>query len=112
MPSQPQRLSVDPPRGGVPRGPQARSFAQNGEPNIPFLVKIKSMSMSKSTPAAVTSYPEIESADLEAARRFLTANRDEDRRALPAALPGDPKGPTLRNGITRARFRSAAKAGH
>lgn len=69
------------------------------------------MSKSASTPSPSVVYPEIDRSDLEAVRRFLTAHRDEDRRARPPGLPGDPKGTTLRHGITRARLRSSTKAG-
>lgn len=56
------------------------------------------------------SLPEIEDSDLKAARQFLTALRDEERRARALHIPLDSKqGVTVRNGITRARHRSAAK---
>jgi hypothetical protein len=70
-----------------------------------------SMSTSKPAPAPCTAPPEIDQSDLNAVRRFLTSYRDEQRSAGPITLPGDPKGPTLRIGITRARLRSAAKNG-
>lgn len=54
--------------------------------------------------------PEIDDSDLKAARQFLTSLRDEERRARALRIPLDPKqGVTVRNGITRARHRSAAK---
>lgn len=58
--------------------------------------------------------PEIQPADLDAVRRFLTADRDEDRPArIPASSPshrnpGPKLAPVIRNGITRARSRAAA----
>jgi hypothetical protein len=70
-------------------------------------------------------FPEIAASDLDAVRRFLTAGRDESA-ATPSSSPSpspstlsrprsnfvrDRKGPTVHNGITRARLRSAAKAG-
>ena len=63
--------------------------------------------------------PEIAASDLEAVRRFLNADRDAST-STPALAPSlsrtsnvvrDRKGPTVHNGITRARFRSAAKTG-
>ncbi|WP_406699729.1 hypothetical protein V5E97_12805 [Singulisphaera sp. Ch08] len=59
------------------------------------------------------SVPEIEQSDLQAARNFLTSLRDEDRPARPAQTPSPNNAArgtvTVRNGITRARTRSAAK---
>jgi hypothetical protein len=58
------------------------------------------------------SLPEIEAADLKAAREFLTGGQDEERRARPVRFPQEPKqGVTVRNGITRARHRAVAKSG-
>lgn len=66
------------------------------------------------------SVPEIEQADVKAARDFLTSLREEGSPAHPAPAPSalsQPKGQTtargtvtVRNGITRARTRSASKA--
>jgi hypothetical protein len=54
--------------------------------------------------------PEIDESDLKAARRFLTSFRDEERRArMPHNLGAAPHGPTVRNGIARARVRAASK---
>ena len=80
--------------------------------DVPIPVKIKSMPMSKTTPAVSTVLPQIEPSDLETVRRFLTASRDEERRsARPIVLPGEVKGgPTVSHGITRARFRSSKAA--
>jgi hypothetical protein len=52
---------------------------------------------------------EIERCELESVRRFLTSQRDEDRRATRTNGLSERKGPTIRNGITRARNRPAAK---
>jgi hypothetical protein len=60
--------------------------------------------------SAALPFPEIERSDLEAVRRFLTSHRDEERRARTINVLGDPKGPTLRHGIARARQRSASRA--
>jgi hypothetical protein len=68
------------------------------------------MSMPTSTPSpSPPSYPEISRSDLEAVRRFLTSHRDDERRARPINVLGNPNGPTLRHGIARARLRSAAR---
>ncbi len=57
-----------------------------------------------------TPLPEIEETDLKAVREFLTSFRDEERRARAAHASRDGHGPVaLRNGIARARMRSAAK---
>jgi hypothetical protein len=54
--------------------------------------------------------PEIEQSDLKAARDFLTSLRDEERPSHPAPARHEARGAvTVRNGITRARMRSAAK---
>ena len=54
--------------------------------------------------------PDIDESELKAARRFLTSVRDEERQARAPRVPLDPKGTvTLRNGIARARMRSAPK---
>jgi hypothetical protein len=54
--------------------------------------------------------PEIEESDLKAARDFLTSFRKEERQERLAQRPLDPQGPvTVRNGIARARHRSAVK---
>jgi hypothetical protein len=58
------------------------------------------------------SVPEIEQSDLKAARDFLTSLGDEERHVRPAHTPSNntARGAvTVRNGITRARTRSAAK---
>jgi hypothetical protein len=56
--------------------------------------------------------PEIDNSELDAARRFLTSLRDEERRARVLRLPQEVKdGVTVCNGIARARRRSAPKAG-
>ena len=58
--------------------------------------------------------PEIQPADLDAVRRFLTADRDANRPARIASpapahrTPGPKLAPVIRNGITRARSRAAA----
>lgn len=68
-----------------------------------------SMSTSTSTPTPTPlACPEIDRSELEAVRRFLTAQRDDDRRARPIDLPGGPQGPSLRHGIARARNRNRA----
>jgi hypothetical protein len=55
--------------------------------------------------------PEIDESELKAARQFLTSARDEERRARTLRIPLDPKaGVAVRNGIARARVRSAAKS--
>jgi hypothetical protein len=57
-----------------------------------------------------TPLPEIDETDLKAAREFLTSFRDEERKARAARTPLTANGPvTVRNGIARARMRSAAK---
>jgi hypothetical protein len=54
--------------------------------------------------------PEIDETDLKAARDFLTSLRDEERGARAARIPLDARGAvTLRNGIARARMRSASR---
>ncbi|AGA29194.1 hypothetical protein Sinac_5040 [Singulisphaera acidiphila DSM 18658] len=66
-------------------------------------------------PMQTNSVPEIEQSDLKAARDFLTSLRDEGRHVPPAHTPSTSnhnaaRGTvTVRNGITRARTRSAAK---
>jgi hypothetical protein len=64
-----------------------------------------------SSPALGPVCPEIDASDLKAVRDFLTGFSDQDRRPRPFGRPGDRKAPTVRNGITRARLRSAPKAG-
>jgi hypothetical protein len=57
-----------------------------------------------------TTLPEIDESDLKAVRDFLTSFRDEERRARTAHATRDGHGPVaVRNGIARARMRSAAK---
>jgi hypothetical protein len=54
--------------------------------------------------------PVIEASDLKAARDFLTSLREDERNANIARDPRDAQGSvTLRNGIARARLRSAPK---
>lgn len=58
-----------------------------------------------------TSTPDIEPADLKAARDFLTSFRDEQRKEQATRIPLEAMGAvTLRNGISRARLRSAKKS--
>jgi hypothetical protein len=59
-------------------------------------------------PASGPALPEIDPSDLKAVRRFLTSYRDEERRQRTLNPLG---GPALRQGIARARLRSAAKPG-
>jgi hypothetical protein len=63
------------------------------------------------SPAPGPVCPEIEASELKAVRDFLTGFRDQGHRPRPFGRPGDRKAPTVRNGITRARLRSAPKAG-
>jgi hypothetical protein len=59
-----------------------------------------------------TPLPEIEESDLKAARDFLTSFRDEQRRERAPHVPLELKGAVaLRNGIARARMRSAKSQG-
>ncbi len=54
--------------------------------------------------------PEIEASDLKAARDYLTSIREEQRKDHPTRIPLEATGHVkLRNGISRARMRSAAK---
>lgn len=62
-------------------------------------------------------FPEIAASDLEAARRFLIADRDPSE-SIPAFvrprtsnLVRDRKNPVVHLGITRARCRSTVKVG-
>jgi hypothetical protein len=54
--------------------------------------------------------PEIEPADVKAVRQFLTSLRAEERQASMPRLNPTPGGVPLRNGIARARNRSATKS--
>ena len=59
-------------------------------------------------PMHTTPLPEIEEAELKAVREFLVSFRDEQRPAkAPRIVPDVKGGVTLRNGISRARHRSA-----
>jgi hypothetical protein len=52
--------------------------------------------------------PEIEESDVKAARQFLISIKDEEGRRRTPHQGGGPRGPvTVRNGIARARIRSA-----
>jgi hypothetical protein len=95
--------------GGILRLPTSRRGHQ--EPVRHSLTRAPDDSMRTRTPDAVpTPGPaslEIEAAELDAVRRFLTSYRDEQRRDRAAeALAGPP----LRLGIARARRRSAPKS--
>ena len=68
------------------------------------------MPTTKSSQLLSTVLPEIEQSDVEAVRKFLIAHRDEEGQARPMGLVAEAKGPTFRNGIPRARMRSAIKS--
>jgi hypothetical protein len=56
-----------------------------------------------------TPSPEIADSDLKAVRQFLTADRPESAEAATPHTRLAKGAVPLRNGITRARFRSAAR---
>lgn len=70
------------------------------------------MSTSQNTPAPAPALalPQIERSDLEAARRFLFDAGDQAQVTRPHDRQALAKAPTVRLGITRARFRSVAKS--
>jgi len=71
------------------------------------------MSMLKPLPSSTTTttpaLPEIDPSELKAARMFLTSVREEERRARMPHARFERQGPVVRNGIARARMRSANK---
>jgi hypothetical protein len=71
------------------------------------------MSMLKPLPSSTTTtaLPEIDPSELKAARMFLTSVREEERRARMPHARFERQGPVVRNGIARARMRSANKPG-
>jgi hypothetical protein len=56
-----------------------------------------------------TPVPEIDPSDLKAVRQFLTSVRDEERAARSPRGPLAPRDVPLRNGIARARSRTAPR---
>ena len=70
-----------------------------------------SVAESSDVPMQTTALPEIEESDLKAAREFLTSIRDDARTGRnPKAVLDLPGTVPVRNGIARARMRSAAKS--
>lgn len=61
-------------------------------------------------PMQTKPLPEIDNADLKAARHFLTGDADGSRGRSPRPIPSATRGAVpVRNGIARARIRSAPK---
>jgi hypothetical protein len=85
------------------------SFDPNDASRLMSKSMLKPMSTTTTPAAPAPALPEIDATDLKAARRFLTSFRDEERRARMPHAAETPHGPVLRNGITRARTRSANK---
>ncbi len=63
----------------------------------------------KLSPDRLAAVPEIAKTEVQAVKRFLTATSEPDRRTHLADSPSELKGPTVRNGIARARIRAAAR---
>jgi hypothetical protein len=78
---------------------------------FPFPLMMAVMPTFKTGPGVVPAF-EIEPSELRAVRNFLTSYRDEERLARRPSVSAGVTRPALRNGIARARLRSASKPEH
>ena len=84
--------------------PAVASAARCPEDGSPLFARSKT-----NVPMHTNALPEIAASDLKAAREFLTGARSEGREARTPRTTPAPCAVPVRNGIARARMRSAAK---